>query len=298
MKLLAAIGAVALAVAAGAQQPDLRFRLDLALGLVSERGGPYTARLYTPFGRYSTVGITALTEPGFNVTITQRLQRFDRDADDELLDEYFVEDPGIWRVGKQVLPFGTQNLLRESVRAARADTNLVFEGIPVTLALFDGGVGRPRGAVGRIGPRAYGASFASGRQIGVSGSALAFLRSPEGSPGLGGGWAQAYGFDAAYRIPRGIFRLEGLALRGGGNERGGGIDSGEADRSILDLTFTREFKGRDFILIGVTDDFDRGRTYVRATANLRAAPNTVYEPFLLLRDGALYRVGVGARVRF
>ena len=279
MKALA-LSLAGVATIAGAQQPDLRFRIDLALQLVSERGGPYTARLYTPFGRYSTVAITALTEPGFNITVSQRLQRFDLDADDELLDEYFIEDPGIWRVGKQYLPFGAQNLLRESVRAIRADTNLIFEGIPVTVAAFDGGVGRPRGAMARLGPRAYGASFASGRQIGVSGSALAFLRSPEGSPGAGSGWAQAYGFDAAYRIPRGIFRLEGLALRGGGE-----VGAGEADRTVLDLTFTRELKGRDFVLIGFTGDFDRQRTFVRATANIKAAPNTVGEPFLILRDG-------------
>ncbi len=287
MRRLAPLGLL-LAAGASAQQPDLRFRIDLAFQLVSEQGGPYTARLYTPFGRHSTVAITALTEPGFNVTISQRAQVFDNDADDEPLDEYFVEDPGIWRVGKQYLPFGSQNLLRESVRAARADTNLILEGIPITVAVFDGGNGRPRGAMGRLGPRAYGASFASGRQIGVSGTALAFIRSPEGSPGPGAGWAQAYGFDAAYRITRGIFRLEGLGLRGGG----------EDDRTILDLTFTRDLRGRDFVTIGLTRDFGRDRTYLRGTANLKVNPNTVFEPFLILRDAQIYRVGLGARVRF
>lgn len=281
----------ALAGTAVAQQPDLRLKVDLALQLVSEKRGPFLARLYTPFGRYSTVSLTALTEPGFNITVSQRLQTFDHDADSEILDEYFVEDPGIWRVGKQYLPFGAQNLLRESVRAARADTNLIFEGVPITVALFDGGKNHPRGAMGRLGPRAYGVSFEAGEGIGSSGSALAFLRSPEASPGAGRGWGRALGFDAAYRISRGIFRLEGLALRGG-------TGAAQRDRSILDLTFTRELRGRDYVMLGVARDFDRNQSYLRATANLKAAPNTVTEPFLILRNGQLYRVGIGARVRF
>lgn len=142
--------------------------------------------------------------------------------------------------------------------------------------------------MGRIGPRAYGASFASGQQIGISGTALAFIRSPEGSPGPGEGWAQAYGFDAAYRITRGIFRLEGLALRGGG----------EPDRTILDLAFTRELRGRDYVTVGVSRDFDRNRTYLRGTANLKINPNASFEPFLILRDASVHRLGIGARVRF
>ncbi|RYG84864.1 hypothetical protein EON77_06380 [bacterium] len=296
MKPLALLGPLALIALAGtarAQGPDLRFKIDLALQLVSEKGGPYTARLYTPFGRYSTVAITALTEPGFNVTVSQRVQRFDNDVDDETLDEYFVEDPGIWRVGKQYLPFGSQSLLRESVRAVRADTDLILEAIPVSFAAFDGGPGRARGAMGRVGPRAYGVSFAAGRGIGASGSALAFLRSPEGSPGPGGGWARAFGFDAAYRVAYGIIRFEALGLRGGELRNGR-----DADRTVVDLNFTRELRGRDYVQVGLTNDFDRHQTFLRATANLRAAPNVVYEPFLLLRDGSLHRVGIGARVRF
>ena len=289
MRRLSLLGLL-LSGGAFAQQPDLRFRIDLAFQLVSKREGPFLGRLYTPFGRHSTVAITALTEPGFNVTVSQRAQTFDDDADNESLDEYFIEDPGIWRVGKQYLPFGPQNLLRESVLAARADTNLLFEGIPVSVALFDGGRGRPNGALGRVGPRAYGASFASGRHLAVSGTALAVLRSPEGSPGPGGGWAQAYGFDAAYRVSRGIFRLEGLALRGGGLV--------ESDRSILDLTFTRELRGRDYVLVGIAQDFGRGQTFLRGTANLTLNPNTAFEPFLVIRGTEVDRIGLGARVRF
>ncbi len=288
---------------AAAQSPDVRLSADLALSLSSGREGPLAGRLYTPLGRYSTVRLQALLEPGFTAVVSQRLERFAGDADDELLDEYYVEDPGIWRVGKQVLPFGPQasdargsgvtGLLRESVRAARADTNLVFEGVPVAAALFDGGSGRPRGGVARLGPRAYGVSVMAGEHLGVSGSALAVFRGAEGSPGPGSGWRQAGGFDASYRVGTDVFRIEGLALRGaqGRDARGG-------DRTILDLSFTRELRRRDFVSVGLSRDFDRARNVLRVTGNVRLRENVALEPTLVSEQGAPSRLAFGVRARF
>ena len=304
-----ALALLALAFLGGlarAQSPDVRLSADLALTFNAGTAGPATGRLYTPLGRYSTVRIAALLESGLNVVVTQRLQRFAGDADDELLDEYYVEDPGIWRVGKQVLPFGPQatnrplsgvvGLLRESMRAARADTNLVFEGVPVSAAVFDGGVGRPRGAVARLGPRAYGVSAMVGEHIGVSGSALAVFRGAEGSPGPGAGWRQALGFDAAYRVGQDVFRVEGLALRNAEGRDARGRRSG--DRTILDLSFTRELRRRDFVLVGLARDFDRDRNVLRFTANLRVRDNLAFEPTVVSEQGTPTRLALGVRARF
>lgn len=289
MRRLALLGTF-LAAGAAAQIPDVRFRGDVTGTFLTRPTGASTFRLYSPVGRYSTVGLTVYLENGLVATITERLQLFAGDADDELLDEYTVEDPGIWKIGKQYLPFGSGLLLRESVRAARADTNLVFEGVPIVAAVFDGGKGRPRGLMGRVGPRSYGASVEIGDHIGVSGSALAIVRGPDGSPGRSGGWRQAYGLDASYRVGSSLYRAEFIALREG--------QGGDRDRTLLDLSFTRDLRRRDSVIGEVIVDPDRQQTFLRFSGNFGNGRGVFLEPVVIFRGGGVDRLGAGLRYRF
>src|SRR5688572_31745900 len=95
--------------------------------------GDSNFRWYDPLGKHSTVGLSMILEPGFRVVVTEKLQRMPTDNDQ--LDEYYIEDEGNWRVGKQYLPFGRQTLLHESVQGGRVDTNLIIEGLPISFAV-------------------------------------------------------------------------------------------------------------------------------------------------------------------
>ncbi len=147
-------------------------------------------------------------------SVAQRLQRIPNDGDEEQLDQYYVEDPGLWRLGKQYLPFGRGLLLRESGRAARGDTNLIFQNLPISAAICDNGRDRTRGVFGRVGST-VGVSFAVGNNIGIQGTSLNAVRRPEDNPGAGRGYKFALGVDGAKRFW--IFTVQGevLALRRG-----------------------------------------------------------------------------------
>ena len=192
---------------------DTRFKGDLTLAYVNAAKSAPDGRFYTPLGRYSTFGIRSSFAAGFTAYISQRLQRIPGDVDNELFDEYYVEDEGFWRVGKQYMPFGGGTLLHESVRAARGDNNLIIEGVKLALAVVDSGPGRQSGFVGRMGGKSLGFSFAVGRHFGINGTALPTVRNLENSPGLGGGWRQAYGLDINRKFGKLVFKVDAVALR-------------------------------------------------------------------------------------
>src|SRR5207253_1549758 len=119
--------------------------------------------------------------------ISQKFAKIPNDPDRDLLDQYYLEDEGIWRIGKQYLPFGSGRFLHESVLAVRGDTQLVLEGLPIVAAAVDNGKGRQRGFVGRIGSR-LGLSFALGSHFGINATSFTLVRRPEDSPGVGHGY--------------------------------------------------------------------------------------------------------------
>lgn len=212
MKALVAVAAASLAVLAGAQTPDLVIRTDLRYTITTKDDGGSQARWYDPMGRHSIVGLQLLLEPGYRALVTQRLQKIDNDPDRDLVDEAYVEDPGLWRVGKQYLPFGAKVLIRESAPAFRGDTRLVFDNLPVQFAVCDGGSGLTRGVAGRIGGR-LGVSFAVGDHFGVAGTNLAPVRRPEEAPGRGEGYRVVAGIDYKQRVGPATVEAEVIALR-------------------------------------------------------------------------------------
>jgi hypothetical protein len=147
------------------------FKADVILHYRSEQGKRTTFKAYDSLGNYSTVGLQFTLEPGFEVIVTQRLQQIRGNADNDQIHELYIEDRGYWRLGKQVLPFGQNRLLRESVYAGRYETVLGFESLPAVLSVCDGGQGRQRGFVGRVGTR-LGVSGAFGNHFGIDASSV------------------------------------------------------------------------------------------------------------------------------
>ena len=95
--------------AAQAQQPDVQVKVDLLPTGFTGLDRPNSFRWYDDLAHYSTVGLSVTFEQGFHAYVSERLERLPNNADSEQLDEYYFEDPGIWRLGKQYLPFRPPN---------------------------------------------------------------------------------------------------------------------------------------------------------------------------------------------
>ena len=278
---------LSLVASASAQAPDLRVRLDLALSFEGRPGGYESARLYSPLGRPSTVGLTLLLENGLNVAISERLGRLPKDPNIDLFDEAYVEDPGIYRIGKQYLPFGSGRILRESVLAFRIDSNLIAENLPVSLAVAQGGKDRQNGVVLRVG-RGIGASAAFGEHFGISGTALGLVRHPDEAPGRGRGWAQAFGFDAQQRSGKVSLTGDFVALAGGP----------DPNLSVFDAEAVYVADGYRTIGAGYSHAFGREQNdFYRLFGRLRAARNIDVEPLVRLKGNDLYDLAVTLRLR-
>jgi len=286
--LLIAIG-IASAAVVSAQVPDVRFKIDATLSFRTEKGNPPVLKAYSVLGRHSTVGLTFFTEPGFRIYVSQKLQKFSGEVDEEPLEEYYIEDEGIWRVGKQFVPFGTGNMLRESVLAARADTNLIFERFPVSVAVMDGGTGGQRGATARVGTR-VGASIAVGRHLGIASTALWQIRNPEDSPGNGFGFETAVGLDYTTRFHSSVFVLEGIALRRGETPA-------DKDLTLADASFTYNFPHNQNVGIGWSRILPSGGDVFRITGSFQFLRSVSLEPVLRYRNQKLYDAAIELRIR-
>lgn len=270
-----------------AQAPDVRARVDISLSIDYRNPGDRSLRLYTPLGRPSVVALTLGLESGFNVVIAERIQRLPGDADGDIFDEAYIEDPGIWRVGKQYLPFGTGRLLRESAVAARIDSNLIAENLPVSLAGVQTGGGRQNGVLLRVG-RSVGASVAYGEHFGIAGTSLGVVRHPDEAPGRNGGWKQVFGFDASRRLGKLALSAEFAAL-GGGPDR---------DLSVFD--FEANFFSDNYRAVGLgysRASGGRNVDIVRLFGRVHAARSLDLEPLVRFQDGELYDASITLRLR-
>src|ERR1035438_3057947 len=110
-----------MAAASKAQVPDASIKLNIYANYFSEQAGRTTIRLYDALGHLSTVGLRLRTDLGVQVYASQKLQLIPHGGDPDHLDEYYVESPGNWVVGKQYLPFGNGSLFHESALAVRSD---------------------------------------------------------------------------------------------------------------------------------------------------------------------------------
>lgn len=274
-----------------AQFPDVQIKLDLRPTYLSSRGDRTTLRWYDPMGRHSTVGLVMLLEPGYRFFVSQRLERIDGDPDGDQLDELYLENPGNWRIGRQYLPFGQKNILRESVMGASAETQLVIAALPLAIAACDGGKNMQRGAVGRVGER-FGVSFAVGNHFGIAGTAQNQVRNAFESPGLGRGHRLALGADYVMGVGQFTFLAEYVALRQGETDL-------DPDEDISDLRLVFRFPYvRARVLGAWSREWNTKRDYYRIEGELPLGDKLTLQPFLRFSGGQWQDFGITARVRF
>ncbi len=284
--LLLALGATV----ASAQPPNVSFRSEILGSWQLAQRNDSRIRWYSPKGEYSTVGLRVMLEPGLRVTVNQRLQRVDNDADQDALDEYYIEDVGQWRVGKQYLPFGLRNVMRESVPGARFNTSLLFSGLPIAIAVCDAGSGRTRGVAGRVG-RDLGLSFAVGDHFGIAATSMTQFRRPEESPGVGRGHHLALGADFA--LPIGATRLQGelVCLRDGKTP-----DDPDMDLTDIQFRFPESAKGAR-LSVAWSRSWGEGRDFYRIEGVAPYNRKLSYETYIRFEGAQWHDFGLTARVR-
>jgi hypothetical protein len=271
-----------------AQIPDVQVKADIGLTYKSELDGRTTLRFYNPFGHLSTVAFQFALEPGFRAYVSEKIQRLPNDPDSSPIDESYVEDVGVWRAGKQYLPFGFQRIFRESVLAIRSDTEPFFGYLPFKVAACDGGEGRPQGLVGRVGTR-LGASFAIGTHFGIFGTTLSPVRDPGDTPGRGGGYRRAFGLDYSKTTGGARFEAEYVWFQD--------AHRGEPNREVLDVRMILQPHPSRSLSVGFAHGTKPGIEQFTVEGIYMVGPNLWVEPFVRIRDARFHDVGATFRVR-
>ena len=289
MKLPCFLFLVACAGLAAAQTPDVQVKADLGPSFSNKTVGGSNSHWYDPFGHHSVVSLQFSLEPGFRAYVSQKIERIRHDGDTSQIDESYVEDAGVWRAGKQYLPFGLQRIMRESVVAVRSDTDLFLRVLPMSIAACDAGHGRQRGLVGRIGSNSAGVSFAIGQHFGISGTSLTEARLPEQSPGVGNGYDRVLGIDASRKLGAVSFAGEYVILRAG--------EHGAEDKDAMDLTATLAPSLSRSITLGYSTATSPGIQSLRLQGSFVVAQSLWLEPWVRTRNGKVFDTGVTLRVR-
>ncbi len=275
---------------AQAQTPEISFFADIRPTLMRENNRRTVLRWYDPNGHFSIVGVRLLFENGLRGTVTQRLQRIESSGDPDLLDEYYLEDQGSWRIGKQYLPFGLQGIIKESVLGASLNTNLVFEEVPIKIAVCDGGTGRTRGVIARIGDKA-GISFAYGDHFGIQGTSLTPFQLPKDSLGQGRGWKLALGADFGLNFANVTVSGEWVSLRRGNTPL-------DLDSDLSDIKMTYRFRSsRATLSAAWSRSWDARRDNYRLEGVIPIDRKLSILPFIRYRNNRTTDLGVSARVR-
>ncbi|MCX7800556.1 MAG: hypothetical protein N2109_09465 [Fimbriimonadales bacterium] len=272
-----------------AQSPQVSAQLDAALTYRSASGGGTTLRTYDALSRPSTVRLAAALETGWILVVRERFEKLPRDPDTEAMQEYYLEDPGLWRLGKQHLPFAGGFLCPMYAKAATGYFPLPVVGIPVQAALVDDGGGRPQGVVARIG-RALGLSGSVGRHLAVGSQTLAIFRTPEDPLPRGRGYKAGLALDATRKS--GLWRvgIEHVRLWNGETPKDRTVDA-------TDVWARLEPSRYRSLLIGYSRDWNSGTEVLRLAGSFWVVRNVWFEPLVRYRDGRFQDLGLTLRVR-
>lgn len=264
------VGSV-LASAASAQTPDVAPFLELNPTWLVRSDKKSYFNWYDPTGRQSLVGLRMILESGLRAYVAQRLQRVENSGDPDTLDEYYIENRGHWRVGKQYLPFGRRETIRTTVPAARLDTTLLLDEAPVSVAVFDAGSGRPRGVSGRLGGP-IGVSFMVGSHLAVQPTDLAHFRNLETAPGAGRGHRLLLGADTQIGLGSAQMSLEWVSLRRGETDL-------DRDQDVSDVRLRFRLPDRDDrVTLGWAKNWTDGQDTTLCEVHLAASERLSYRP--------------------
>jgi hypothetical protein len=152
----------------------------------------------------------------------------------------------------------------------------------------DGGFGRERGIVGRIG-RELGVSFAFGQHFGIAGTSLTQARLPDESPGIHGGYKGVIGGD--YSRSLGVLKLQAeyAAFRDG--------ELGASDKEVLDVTATLQPAITRSVTLGYSVATHPDINSLRLQGSFLIAQTLWLEPWVRTRNGRIFDTGITLRVR-
>lgn len=203
--------AVALCCVAQSQIPDVSLVTDLRYS-ISDHAGKTRFRLYDPFARMSTISLQTLLENGLIARVEQRFVQVRADSASSSLERASIEAPGLWEIGLVPIPFGRKEWIRDYGTGAKMTSVLILNALPFEVAVVDSGRRRLRGVSVRLGDK-IGLSYASGDHFGANAGNLAYIRDPERSPGLDGGYQTVLGAD--FYVQRGNWQVTGefISLR-------------------------------------------------------------------------------------
>jgi hypothetical protein len=272
------------------QAPDVRIKGDISLGMTSSNDFSLGAKSYTPLGRYSTFSLQATLPVGLKIFLSERSEAIKNDPDNDSFDEYYVEDPGLWRIGKQYIPFGGGGFFRQSVLAARIDSKLILEGLPLSVAFVDGGKDRQYGFVGRIGSRGLGISFALGRHWGINSTSLALTQSLQSPEDIGNGWRQAYAFDLNRRSGKVAYRTELLILSE--------AEGASINKELGDFQIGYDLGHRHSASFGISKTLGEPEVFYRFGGVYNTAKGVQLEGLYRLTNGTFRDFSVFLRFRF
>lgn len=276
-------------VVALAQNPNVLVKLDTSMSLRGGNGSGTQFYGYDPLGRHSVVTLQFNLEPGFDVVLSQRFQVIERDRDKEQLDEYYIEDKGLWRLGKQYLPFG-RGVVRDAVYAASLQTTFGSQAYPVQVAYVDGGPNVAKGVTGRIGGRT-GVSASFGERFWGNGASLTTIRRAEESPGRRRGYRTAYGLDTSFEVSKNLLAIfEHVSLSDG-------EASNDESLEVSDLRLTYASGQKRSLTVGITFEGRSQSSLVRLHGQYPVYEGFEIEPFLRWKNGRFHEAAVTLRFR-
>lgn len=290
MRLFAILALSMISASVLAQSPDVAVRVDANINYIVSTGASNRARWFDATGRHSAVGLGITLEPGYYILLTERMQRIKDDLDRQNLDEAYIEDPGLWRVGRQYLPFGSGRIFRESAFALRGNID-VIKGAPVSIAACDNGALGTKGLLVRVGSN-IGVSGATGRFLASSATSLTQIRPVEILDRKERGYKLALGADIRRRWGSIDVQAEALVLRQGET-------AFDPARNITCLTFAA-VPVADILSASAswTREWASKQDFYQFESDLFLTRNLSLKSFVKFQRGTWQDLSVGLRIRF
>lgn len=280
------LGLLSLASLSVAQDPNVTFRVHLTENYFSNQRAPSRLRLYDSQGKMSVVGFGVNLETGYFVLVTERLQKIPRNRDTSHMEDLYIEDPGLWRVGRQSVPFG-QGLVQERANGVSVSSRPLGGRFPVVLMAFDNGPREARGLVARSGNNVGGASLAYGERMFRASTNFCATRHLE-EPIAGPGYRIALSMDGVFHLPVGHIEAEAGVFRG---------RKGTPPLDLTDIRYVLERGGLEVFAIGWARDWRKTRDQFRLGNEFGLTRNLSLQAQLRFSGGDWDELVVGTRLR-
>jgi hypothetical protein len=251
------------AVSAAADGPQATAFIDLRISPVMDENGRLLLRPYGSDGRFSRAGLQLQFDRGVRGLVSQRFGSPTAGADQDAIEEAFIEQPGEWRLGKIFMPFGRGMTLRDTGVGGEYRTRLLINDLPIRIAFSAQSGRRTEGVSARVGS-VLGVSVAWGSHWGAQATSLNSIREPWEAPSGARGHRLAVGVDGAFRLVGAEGEAEAVLLRDGGFQ--------DPDASIISARLTWS-GGKVPISLLVTHELQDGRSW--AALGSRASLGTV-----------------------